>query len=595
MSRKKKEKKNKSERVCKLKEWLKHRLVKRVLVGLIISLIIFTFPHLWGPRLAEVIILACFPSGDEYRNSLNIRKIGLTSMVVENVSIEGLPMAPGFDKMTVSYSPWGLVQKKLKSVEVHGFRFKPTHKVDDFSFASLGRAGAVPIPDDPLRGWKVSSVNIFSEGVELGELFPKNIELPIEDTKFNAVLRLHGTDGYYNGIISGTALGASLCGQLHYSQALANGSFDINYSASELIPEAEPLGNLNARFDYSFSGKRGFEVNLNGTVNSPILSRPVAVEGSVTQSLMLFKLSGTALAFDETNGVIRTAFALQPLPEFIKDFALSANLNFTAEVGMKNKIPVWSTDLKVSNANLSLKMNNIPFSVTEGRLSVKAKGMGDLLTIENSTASIREASAATFKFNRGFASLVADKKRLLLTNASIKFCDGNINIYSLYLSFADLRSGFTLELDNVKLGKLIEQVPLLAGSTATGSLYGKVPLRLDKNGMIYLRDAFVYSPPGETGNLSIANPEAIVAPIAQFGIPGVVSENLTVALKNLNYTVLRLDLTSPRSDDGKLRLRLAGEAPVGDVTTPVDLNINIAGPIEKVLNMSIKTAKMVNK
>ena len=78
------------------------------------------------------------------------------------------------------------------------------------------------------------------------------------------------------------------------------------------------------------------------------------------------------------------------------------------------------------------------------------------------------------------------------------------------------------------------------------------------------------------------------------GLPSDVSRELAAALRNLEYDILRFDLSrAPGSDaDGKLALRIRGESRVGKTATPVDVNISVNGALERALNLAVRAAKM---
>ena len=168
-------------------------------------------------------------------------------------------------------------------------------------------------------------------------------------------------------------------------------------------------------------------------------------------------------------------------------------------------------------------------------------------------------------------------------------------MYALYFNFERLNTGFTIVLDSLKADEFIKQFPELGDSTASGTLHGRLPLSITKDGEIRLRDGYIYSPPGEKGNISIQNPTKIISTLSNSGMPIEVCDNLGKALQNLNYDILRFDLNQPRQNNGSMKIKLKGESPNGKISTPVDLNININGPIEELLNLSVKTAKMKGK
>ena len=193
--------------------------------------------------------------------------------------------------------------------------------------------------------------------------------------------------------------------------------------------------------------------------------------------------------------------------------------------------------------------------------------------------------------------ILADQESLVISEGSVGFCGGFIRLYALYLSFKRLSTGFTVVVDGVEVEKFLTMFPELEGTTATGHLFGRIPLYIFQNGSeIRLRDSFLYTPPGDVGKICVGDAERVGALLASGGLPQEIADNLGKALRNLDYDVLRLDLQQPRGGgDGKLIIRLRGESREGKTVTPVDVNITLNGALEKILNYALKAAKLKGK
>ena len=59
---------------------------------------------------------------------------------------------------------------------------------------------------------------------------------------------------------------------------------------------------------------------------------------------------------------------------------------------------------------------------------------------------------------------------------------------------------------------------------------------------IRLSDAFLYSTPGETGKLKLADPTSVTDNLALAGLDEATRGNVADALTDLDYSVLRLNL-----------------------------------------------------
>ena len=142
-------------------------------------------------------------------------------------------------------------------------------------------------------------------------------------------------------------------------------------------------------------------------------------------------------------------------------------------------------------------------------------------------------------------------------------------------------------LDDVDAGKTLSHLNGFRGK-ASGRLHGKVKLFVREGGKaVRLSDAFLYSTPGEVGKLQMENPKTITDNLALAGLDDDFQGNVRNALSNLDYTVLKLNLKRRPDNQATLAVRLSGTATRGDLTVPVDLNVNINGELEQLINTGL--------
>ena len=112
------------------------------------------------------------------------------------------------------------------------------------------------------------------------------------------------------------------------------------------------------------------------------------------------------------------------------------------------------------------------------------------------------------------------------------------------------------------------------------------------SGELRFRDAYLFSTPGETGNVRIADASPILDNLALGGVPEDTRANLAKALCNLDYKVLRVVLR--RDEDGgdsSLSLMLRGSATSGETTVPVNLDVTFRGDLDQLLDTGMKFTK----
>ena len=179
---------------------------------------------------------------------------------------------------------------------------------------------------------------------------------------------------------------------------------------------------------------------------------------------------------------------------------------------------------------------------------------------------------------------------LLLTEGRTGFCGGVVRVYALHLDLEHLNAGFTLYLDDLQTGEILALLPGVEGS-ATGTVHGKIPLSW-RDGRAFLRDAYLYSPPGQIGKLRLTETDAVVENLRAAGVPDSTCDDLGRALANLDYTVLRMDLRQNRDGTGRLDVKLEGSATEENLTIPVSLDLGFNGQIQDLLNVGIRASAL---
>jgi len=77
------------------------------------------------------------------------------------------------------------------------------------------------------------------------------------------------------------------------------------------------------------------------------------------------------------------------------------------------------------------------------------------------------------------------------------------------------------------------------------------------------------------------------------GVDAAVRKQVVAALGDMAYTVFRLDLEPPKDRGGEadLKLRLSGEADKRRDLPPVNLDVNLHGPLNALFNMGLKMGR----
>ena len=298
-------------------------------------------------------------------------------------------------------------------------------------------------------------------------------------------------------------------------------------------------------------------------------------------------------AFSDRETVIRRLLAQYPIPSvsnltFSGSVALEASVERTREI----PVPVWSVKVPLRNVSASLMAEDKTYALRGLSVTPGARGIANQMTVSPMFPRIRSVSADGIALTNVYASVRATEQALMINEAGAGFCGGQVNLYSVFLNPTNLNAGLTLFVDNVDAGQVLAHLNGFEGE-ASGRLHGKVRLFVREGGKaVRLSDAFLYSTPGEIGKLRMDNPEALADNLALAGMDEDFQSNVRNALSDLDFSVLKLDLKRRPDNQATLSVRISGSATRGDLTVPVDINVNINGELEQLINTGLGLSNM---
>ena len=85
----------------------------------------------------------------------------------------------------------------------------------------------------------------------------------------------------------------------------------------------------------------------------------------------------------------------------------------------------------------------------------------------------------------------------------------------------------------------------------------------------------------------MAEPQTVTDNLAMAGIDQSTQDNVANALTDLDYSVLRFDLKRLEGKNATLGVRIEGSATRGELTVPVNLNLNVNGELEQIINTGL--------
>ena len=268
-------------------------------------------------------------------------------------------------------------------------------------------------------------------------------------------------------------------------------------------------------------------------------------------------------------------------------FSGSVALNASVERTREMPVPVWSASLPIRDVSVRCLSSEKEYSLDGLSVTPTVSGITRHVDLEPAFLRVGSLSADGFVLSNLTASVRASEKALLVTSAKADVCGGQVNLYSAFLDPKSLNAGLTLFLEDIDSGEMLTHLNGFRG-TASGRLHGKVRLFLKEGGAaLRLSDAFLYSTPGETGKIRMVNPEVLSDNLAFAGLDEATRNNVSDALTDMDFSVMRFDLRRTNGESATLSIRIDGSATRGDLTVPVNLNINVNGELEQLINTGL--------
>jgi len=281
------------------------------------------------------------------------------------------------------------------------------------------------------------------------------------------------------------------------------------------------------------------------------------------------------------------------------DLAAVSNLVFAGTLSLgaegsctpKRPVPAWTARGALSGVDASLEASGRPVRVDNLRVRFGADGIADHRDIAPFFPRADAVAFAGFTLSNAFANVRAAEKSYLVTEAGATCCGGELRLYSLFLDPSRLSLGATVFVDGVDAGKVLSHVSAFRGD-ATGRLHGKIPFFLKDGKTIRIRSAYLFSTPGETGKVRIADAAPIIGNLALAGLPEPQRDNLANALADLDYTVLKVEFRRGEGEeDPSLPLTIEGTATRGATTVPVNINVTFHGDLDQLIDTGMNLSR----
>ncbi len=202
-------------------------------------------------------------------------------------------------------------------------------------------------------------------------------------------------------------------------------------------------------------------------------------------------------------------------------------------------------DVTVQGLNIGLCFPDLP-QVTTG---------------PSQTLTFDAATAGNFKIEDGFFHFQLEPyQTLFVEKGRVGWCGGQIRLQPLRITPGVDAYETRLDCDRLNLVQILEQLSV-ADATGEGTVNGTLPISI-KAGRIRFDDGFLYSTPGDGGNIRLSGADALMA-----GIPRGTRQFFQVdlareALTDFNYNWAKLRVVS---EDENLHMRLQFDGKPGRI------------------------------
>lgn len=294
-------------------------------------------------------------------------------------------------------------------------------------------------------------------------------------------------------------------------------------------------------------------------------------------------------SFSEAEPLLRRLLERYPV-QAVSNLVFSGRVSLTAhaERTFGKPVPVWSVKAPLRNLSARFETKGGQIAIDGLSVTAGASGIADHLDIAPMFLRVGSIAGYGFALTNLQASVRATEKALMINEASVGCCGGVVSLYSVFLDPRLLNTGFTLFLDEIETCDLITHLRGFKGD-ATGRLHGKMRMFVREGGKsVRLGECFLYSTPGETGNLKVHDAEDVAANLSIAGLDEATRKNVANALTDLDYTALRFDLRRGEGKAATLGMCIKGTATRGDVTVPVDIRLNLNGELEQLVNLGLQ-------
>lgn len=180
---------------------------------------------------------------------------------------------------------------------------------------------------------------------------------------------------------------------------------------------------------------------------------------------------------------------------------------------------------------------------------------------------------------------VPESETLRVGQAEFAWAGGSVRAQPFAADLSSMTGSVTLEAEGLELGQVLSMAGV-DGLAATGTLNGRIPVIVEKNGVRFEQGRLDAAGPG-TLRYDPADPPSFLDP-GQNDSTGLVMQ----VLQNFHYTELGITIDGSAGGEMEVKLRVRGSNPDFYDGYPVALNLNLSGALASILQSGVTSYRI---
>lgn len=225
---------------------------------------------------------------------------------------------------------------------------------------------------------------------------------------------------------------------------------------------------------------------------------------------------------------------------FPDKLSFSGNISLDGSFSITDKIPSGQLTAEVNHGSLSYGETNL----SDIQSAIHVPELPQLHSLPSQIMHIGKIDIGDVGFsNAELIFRIEDDQSLFLEKGEANWCGGKIETGGIRFHQEMEKLKATLYADRLGFSELMGQIGI-KNTDGEGSLNGKIPLEIDKQGVVF-NDGFLFSTPGNSGIIKFNDTEQL-----RQGIPELTSylDYSMKALENFSYNWTKLTFNNQGSD-----------------------------------------------